>query len=1069
MRSFKPSGSPRGPGPTLLFAILTVFVWLGCLPLARAGEPVNAIDKVVLHPSIPLLDENGSHVLKSGKPYSPKMSCGVGSGCHDYEGITHAYHFEMGREEADDGFGKKRGWPNLVSTGWFGGFNCMNNHYLAKKDNTGFLDGDYGAPGMVKHYCAECHTGGGWGEKDRNGLRYDQKDSAKIPALDGDYYNATTNANNGVVLDANGIRDTKVVSQWDWKKSGVREADCLMCHADYANLKKFDPRMGSNGASNWPGYGWDETSAYRFMWKLRNWKVIEQGFFREAASATLEFIDIKPDTPAGMNLVNFEKTFKPGGEGKSTGYNLDLGQDGKPILHWNPAAFDANGKVQIPMVRFPENENCWQCHHTRTYRGGFYAFGDDAKETRDKNGVVVSDYKDDVHKGKTFIEANGEKRSIENCNACHSRGYYREAYANVDLNANHNFPKGNSDMDLRNDLDYRPDVKSCEYCHDQAQNKVIPSGQKTLLDAHLVRWQASGDMAGYPQETLTKITQVHMDVVGCQTCHISGLKEVGGSDFNVFYRYRQAEDGKQKIVPYKPAVRSYWVDKTSGHVLSVAETDAAYEIKKDAQGQVLKDGDGNITGILKDPDTGKSFEEMGWEYNGIWEFYPSFGDDGYEKVKAYKKAYDKLLQAKGYTSPNAQLIYFESNEYLISHNTRPSSASLSCDQCHAKKQDGSYSALLSDNGLLGAGTSLKAISDKLDPRLIQEGAVVLAEPYYKLNDKGEVRVSNADILYATKRNPSMSGLNNAIAKDAAGEWAKVGLSEDLDRVGVSDAAQRQSLGLELGSQEAFVFSLLTGDAKLRPMAVLSAVSPMAQAILPMTRLQVEVSDLQAADNQAIASAGLGKPASAVYRLKVKDQNKKPLTDFNGQSAWVKLPYTGMSNDPKKINVIARNGGAWGNSGMTPTLVHPMTSGTDSAAAASDGYVVFAAVQPFDAVVLTESQTGEQPGGGGNGHVHPPTKTELAKAKSAADKAERSAVSAEKAAAKTALRAQAAMERAAKATGAAKAAMEKTATRARSAAAAAQIKAASARSKANEAKAQWNSLIQAAAGSVRQAG
>ena len=67
----------------------------------------NTVDLPTIHPAIPLLDENGTHVLDSQKPYSTRTSCGGGSGCHDIDKISHAYHFEMGRDESDDKFGLK--------------------------------------------------------------------------------------------------------------------------------------------------------------------------------------------------------------------------------------------------------------------------------------------------------------------------------------------------------------------------------------------------------------------------------------------------------------------------------------------------------------------------------------------------------------------------------------------------------------------------------------------------------------------------------------------------------------------------------------------------------------------------------------------------------------------------------------------------------------------------------------------------------------------------------------------------------------------------------------------------
>jgi len=104
--------------------------------------------------------------------------------------------------------------------------------------------------------------------------------------------------------------------------------------------------------------------------------------------------------------------------------------------------------VSLPLRRFPANDNCMQCHRTSNSRRGFYGFGDRARLELDEDGALVDDYQDDVHKGKTWTEANGETRQIENCNACHARNYFRPAHANVELDASHDFLKGNSDMDV---------------------------------------------------------------------------------------------------------------------------------------------------------------------------------------------------------------------------------------------------------------------------------------------------------------------------------------------------------------------------------------------------------------------------------------------------------------------------------------------------------------------------------------------------------------------------------------------------------------------------------------------
>ena len=93
-----------------------LFPWIIGSAIPVHSNAANSFDEVVLHPAIPLLDENGKHILSSSKPYSSRMSCGngEGSGCHDYSKITHAYHFEQGRDESSDLFGVKRGLPHLT-------------------------------------------------------------------------------------------------------------------------------------------------------------------------------------------------------------------------------------------------------------------------------------------------------------------------------------------------------------------------------------------------------------------------------------------------------------------------------------------------------------------------------------------------------------------------------------------------------------------------------------------------------------------------------------------------------------------------------------------------------------------------------------------------------------------------------------------------------------------------------------------------------------------------------------------------------------------------------------------
>jgi hypothetical protein len=74
------------------------------------------------HPEVILIDRDGNEIsLESNIPYSPKNTCGE---CHDYEKITNAYHFQLGRTDAKgniivrDDMDSKNPW--LISLGMYG-------------------------------------------------------------------------------------------------------------------------------------------------------------------------------------------------------------------------------------------------------------------------------------------------------------------------------------------------------------------------------------------------------------------------------------------------------------------------------------------------------------------------------------------------------------------------------------------------------------------------------------------------------------------------------------------------------------------------------------------------------------------------------------------------------------------------------------------------------------------------------------------------------------------------------------------------------------------------------------
>jgi hypothetical protein len=905
-----------------------------------------------LHPAIPLLDEQGKHVLDTQKTYSPKMSCG---GCHDYDAITSAYHFDMGHSESRDDFGKDSGIALLSSPGYFGGYNCMgstNNDWVAKKSNEKESDfADRGAAGWIQR-CAGCHTGGGWMEKDRDGKRYDETDSATVSHLDGDYFNRGTDENNRQVddktVDGKLVRGTSVVSQWDWKKSGVVEANCFKCHADLSALVKTDPDVKTYSG----GRSVDDPA--RMIRNVRRNALINYGHFRESNTAILEVLNLNNTDDAALDktLLSFTRADLDG-DGEVTDEELVF-VDGEPQLSWNTAAFDVDRKATIPMLRFPENENCMACHSTSNSRRGFYGFGEDAAPTLDEDGIVEDDYKDDVHKGLTWTE-NGETRPIENCNSCHSRNYYQPAHASVELHADHNFLKGNSDMDLRNDLDYQPSALSCVYCHDDAETPAIPSEHANMLEAHKQRWITKGDMAGYTVDSLSHVTQTHLDMISCESCHITDKAGRRGAPLQIMYRYRQAENGLLQITPYAQRDRIYWKDKNSGTILNKTERNSVFEVRggdADAgDGHGHDSGSSELYGVIVDPETGAELAEVSARMShGSMRFGEPADYAGY---LALRNAYNKVFKAKGLENPEAVMVLLESNQYILSHNTRPAFEALQCADCHKKKQNGSFSALVADDSVFGT-TNTKDIFTIVDMRLVSEGIFEFDKDYMKATADAEgrggvVSINVADILQSSRRNPSLSALNKDIAKVMSGKVYQRDIADAMALAGITNAGHIQTLYQQSGDK-LFVFTPTYGDPVIQKVSIMPMVNSQTELTFPTYMFKIALADNDVVN--AAANAGFGGLNAPVFSLMATDTNGEVVSSFGNANVLVKLPYTGSETSVDKIKLItSSNGTQWSQvDAANVVLLKPQS-------AEEDGYLVFNTAKFSYFTITSADETG----------------------------------------------------------------------------------------------------------------
>jgi len=288
------TGCPKRVMKRVTISVLTgVTVLMGLISAwasnVVASEQAKHADNVC--PPFPLRAEDGSVInphtgANVDKPYSPKQTCGR---CHDYAKITKAYHFMQGKgEKPTPDQADRVQWAS--TPGNYGGAWCSPAPlypYLSPKHNKDASTMDMTSFTFISIGCGACHPGGGSAEYDREGKRYDRwmadpKSGFKPGGendFDGDYYKAL------------------------WSKTGVLEADCLICHLPEYNMAERRKQL-----------------------KLLNW--------RWAATAGSGFAKVTGSV-----------------------------KDGVPVkVEYNKALFNPDGSVEPHIVREPRNEACLACH-----------------------------------------------------------------------------------------------------------------------------------------------------------------------------------------------------------------------------------------------------------------------------------------------------------------------------------------------------------------------------------------------------------------------------------------------------------------------------------------------------------------------------------------------------------------------------------------------------------------------------------------------------------------------------------------------------------------------------------
>lgn len=334
----------------VLLILLVLPVMLVTVSTVEAQHPAISLYDKDFNEINPITDENSS------VPFSTEQTCGL---CHDYEKITGGYHFQLGWDHISDDHGVEDGKPWSLSKGLMGRWYPYAFRQLAKKSNRSADEIDMtvydfvgsSSAGNNMPPCGACHPGGGGLQYDRDGNRYDSyllENPELRDTFDGDYYRS------------------------NWDKSGVVEADCLLCHLE--------------------GYSFDDRISQ-----------LEQGNFQWAVVAG-----------SRLGTVHGAVT-----------------SDEVPKVVYERRLFNEDGTITLDLSWPPPDQNCMYCHGTSDVRKRGFSWDDIFNsDIHNSQGISCTachpaGLEHQFAKGfePAFTLAPEMDNTILDCHECHSQGY----------------------------------------------------------------------------------------------------------------------------------------------------------------------------------------------------------------------------------------------------------------------------------------------------------------------------------------------------------------------------------------------------------------------------------------------------------------------------------------------------------------------------------------------------------------------------------------------------------------------------------------------------------------------
>ncbi len=333
---------------------------------------------------IQLYDAAGTLIDPSkpdARPYSPYQTC---KKCHDYEAISHGWHFNAAGKMARDATGKgakidsgRRGEPWIYTD-----LRTGTQAPISLRDWAGtYKPRDFGLTRL--RYLIEFGRhmpGGGLGDRDAG--TGDAKAAGETKAVDaaaGDAKAGESKPKAAERVADNAADDAKL------KLAGALEIDCLFCHS--ADRSYSHERWIKNVHEQ--NFAWASTAASGLGVVKGSIKSLPEDFDPAKAAA---------DATAASPL---------------------------PVTKYDKSRFDAEGFVFVDVLRKPLNNACYACHSTKPVGPDAEAKWVHDGDVHVRAGIACADcHRNDLghHTVRGFVgekHATGEDVRTLSCRGCH--------------------------------------------------------------------------------------------------------------------------------------------------------------------------------------------------------------------------------------------------------------------------------------------------------------------------------------------------------------------------------------------------------------------------------------------------------------------------------------------------------------------------------------------------------------------------------------------------------------------------------------------------------------------------